>query len=375
MNTLHKLSLLILIGTLTACAPKGDNSITVEPSPLTLTADSAGRVEKDLTFRIPRRAMSRRSRLVVTPVVEAAGGREEMTPLVIDRSLYNKKKVRRMVLEQYVDPYALSAHEMGKSESLELPYTLSATLPSGQRGQLSALVTEDGCGACTSLDTLQIATIEPYVAPVKARHKVVTRRPRRKVRQKVETGEGVAHLQFVISRYDIRPEMANNRAELEKMAAVLGPVLNDTSAQVLGITISGVASVDGPLGFNTTLALNRARSAREWLCQNLSLCEEQANLITIGSRPEGWTPVIEAMEADHHPDAPRVREIVEQHKGESDDVAERIIRRLPVWRTIANKYLQPDRKVTYTYSYTRKGVTEEYDDYDDMEEIITYVEE
>lgn len=81
------------------------------------------------------------------------------------------------------------------------------------------------------------------------------------------------------------------------------------------------------------------------------------------------------MQADQHPQAAALRRIVAQHEGESDDVAEAIIRRLPVWRDIASRYLQADRKVTYTYSYTHKGQTEEYDDYNDMEEIITEVEE
>lgn len=372
---------LFFLAALTACAPKGDNAITVSPTPLDIQADSTGRAQAQVTFSVPRQAVSRRARLVITPTLLAANGQsEEMEPLVVDASIYNKKKLRRMALEGYQDPYARQARLMGPDKVLSLPYTLTAQLPSGVDAKVDAVVTEDGCGACTGLATLPVARIRGYVMPVpvvkpepvKEKKAKIIRRPKRKVRQKIEHGEGVARLEFVINLYDIRPAMGRNAQELQHMVDDLRPILEDTTAIIHSITISGMASVDGPLKFNTTLAANRAKSAREWLCTTLGLCDEQRALISYDSKPEGWEPVIAAMEADNHPYAAKVRQCVDKYKGQSDDIPEALIRRMPCWKDIREKYLQKDRRVTYTYTYSHKGVTEEYDDYDDMEETVVY---
>lgn len=366
----HGAALLVALVLSAGCSSQRDGRISIAEDPLTVTADTAGAVRTDVTFRVPRSAFSTRSRLIIVPEVVYDDARvQALDPLVMDAPIYGKKRVRREVLEDYVDPYARVARRVELEREMTFPYTLCARLERGHSARVRAVVTEDGCGACTGLDTVDVARL---VSPKKKVVKVL--RPRRKVRTKVEHGQGVARLEFVMNMHDIRPDMGDNRAELARMAADLGPVLKDTSATILGIEICGVASVDGPLGFNTKLSLDRAREARAWLCANLGLCEDMSRLISVSSRPEGWGPVVEAMERDGHKDAAKVREIAEKYKDEPDDVAERVIRKMACWPDIRDRYLQRDRKVTYSYSFSHAGVTEEYDDMDDMEEIEMEVE-
>lgn len=63
------------------------------------------------------------------------------------------------------------------------------------------------------------------------------------------------------------------------------------------------------------------------------------------------------MTRDGHPDSVAVKEILERHAGENDDVAERYIRRLPCWPDIRENYLQKDRKVEYAYTYVIRNFT------------------
>lgn len=145
---------------------------------------------------------------------------------------------------------------------------------------------------------------------------------------------------------------------MEKMLRALTPVLKDTLSSVNSITIYGVASADGPLAFNTTLAENRATSAKFWLTEQLSLTGEQQRTIRTGSRPEGWGPVLAAMVQNGNPDSLQVKEILTRYADADDDVQEYHIRCLPCWSSIRN-LLPKDRKVKYTYSYTiRNFVTD-----------------
>ena len=107
------------------------------------------------------------------------------------------------------------------------------------------------------------------------------------------------------------------------------------------------------------MARNRANSARQWLNGQLSISSDVQRRITIGSRPEGWWPVYEAMHADGHPDSLAVKHILETYTQGNDDVQERYIRRLPCWPDIRAKYLQKDRNVVYTYTYTIRSFTDD----------------
>ena len=79
--------------------------------------------------------------------------------------------------------------------------------------------------------------------------------------------------------------------------------------------------------------------------QQLGIKPEVQRLIKVGSRPEGWQPVLDAMVIDDHPDAHKVRAILDRYANQNDDVAERYIRQLACWKDIRAKYLQKDRKV------------------------------
>lgn len=141
------------------------------------------------------------------------------------------------------------------------------------------------------------------------------------------------------------------------MLDALQPILEDTLAILNGVTITGLASADGSLAFNTTLSRNRAQSAKNWLATRLRLDAAAQRTFKVSSRPEGWEPVLAAMTVAGDEDSMAVKDILEKYRNENDDVQERHIRRRPCWNNIKNRYLQKDRKVEYVYTYTMKSFT------------------
>lgn len=365
-RNIHYITLLTAsLGLLAGCASnrQAAKTVTATPSPYVLTPDSANRVRMEMLFHVPENYFSRRSRLVITPqlVVEDTV-KEEYMPLVLDAPIYNKKINRKKVLDNYMDPLEDRAVKADKaSRAFDLPYRETVQLPEGtEEGRIVAVVSTDGCGECTGIDTIDIAAISNPVTlmkDVKEALQLSWIEPEFVIRPKIMEGKGVANLQFVINKSDINLSMGNNRKELDDMVRTLSPVLEDTLATLNSITITGMASADGSLAFNTPLARNRAAAAKQWLADQLNIQPKVQRLISVGSRPEGWEPVLAAMVTNGDPDAAAVKEILEKYKEDNDDVQERYIRRLPCWNRIKNNYLQKDRKVEYVYAYTLKSFT------------------
>lgn len=350
--TLFAASVSLLAGC--ASQKQAEKRITLSPTPYVLTPDDGRNADMDVVFHVPENYFTKRSRLVIVPqLVVGDTVKEEYFPLVVDAPVYQKKLKRREVLENYTDTLAAGIRKIDDTSlSFDLPYSEIVTLPEGvDTARVVAVVSTDGCGECTGIDTLDVATIGRPSLYVKWME------PRFEVRPKVVDGKGEAHLQFAINKYDIRMELGNNRAELGAMLETLTPVLKDTLATINTFTITGMASADGSLAFNTRLAENRANAAKEWVAEQLSLTNAQKNRIKTDSRPEGWQPVLDSMIKDGNADSVKVKDILEQYADKNDDVQERYIRRLACWNTIRDKYLSKDRKVEYTYSYTIKSFT------------------
>lgn len=334
--------------------------ITVGPV-ATLVPDSTSSVTVDVTVEVPAHAFSKRSRLVVVPqLLSADTVVAECAPLVLDAPVYRKKMERRQELHDYKDSLLASAQAVSHRKSYSFPYQERVTVPADiSGGRITAVISADGCGECSLVDSVDMAYIgnlPTLIAPKEELH-LNWMEPKYVIRPKVIKGQGEALLQFVINRHDINLNMGNNREEMNRMLETLQRVATDSLATLQTVSIYGMASADGSYAFNTTLSRNRAQAARRWLEQQLQIDLEQQVAFSIGSRPEGWMPVLQAMRADRHPDTLLVQQILEKYPGENDDPAEYRIRRLACWPDIRARYLQKDRKVEYEYTYTVRNFT------------------
>lgn len=343
------------------CAALREERMVAVSPVKSLTPDSTSVVHVDVDVRVPRKAFSGRSRLIIVPHLMRNDSIVSVCrALVLDAPIYSKKLERRTTVYGYVDPLAANARKIDNRDEIVVPYVESVSVPDTlDGGRIVAIVTTDGCGECTAMDTVDMAYITnvPTLLDPKKSWQLNWIEPEFVVRPKVMQGKGEALLQFLINRHDINLNLGDNREEMNKMLSVLENIVSDSLATLNDLSIYGMASADGSYAFNTTLAENRAASAKRWLVSRLRLSVAQARMIRVGSRPEGWMPVLEAMRKDGHADTSKVQAILEKYRAENDDVAERYIRRLACWRDIRENYLQGDRKVEYEYTYTLKSFT------------------
>lgn len=347
--------------TIAGCAVSDKaRKVTVAPVK-TLTPDSVSAVDVDVTINVPAHAFTRRSRMIVVPqLINNDTMVAECRAIVLDAPIYSKKTERRTKLEGYVDTLAAHSDKVDNRKEILVPYKERVSVPADiQGGRIVAVLSTDGCGECEVTDTVDMAYIANLPTLIKPKETMQLNwiEPEFVIRPKVVEGRGEALLQFVIDRYDINLSLGNNEKEMNTMLSVLQKIVNDSLATLNSVSIYGMASADGSFTYNTVLSRNRANSAKKWLVGKLGFTSKQAEGFSVGSRPEGWLPVLEAMRADGHKDTLKVKEILDKYNAENDDAAERYIRRLSCWRDIREKYLQKDRKVVYEYTYTLKSFT------------------
>lgn len=351
------ISLLALAG----CGTTGTGKqIYVSPSAAVVTPDSMNQVNVDAEILVPGKAFTKRSRLIILPqVLKKDTLLAEGTPIVLDAPVFSKKNERRILLDGYRDTLAALSQKVDNRETHTLAYkeSLQLNVASANGARVVGVVTTDGCGECSAVDTLLLASVSDPVSLVDVKQlKLYWIEPEFVIRPKIVEGRGEAHLQFAMNKYDINMKLGRNETEMNGMLGALEKILADSLATLNKVEIYGMASADGSFAFNTTLARNRASSAKTWLLSRLG--EDIKVPFSIGSRPEGWMPVLNAMTVDGHPDSLKVKEIIERYKDqENDDTAERYIRRLSCWSDIRARYLQSDRKVEYVYTYTLKSFT------------------
>ena len=351
---------LIPMAVATGAVPDKSKKVTVDPVK-TLTPDSASAVNVDVMINVPARAFSSRSRLIIVPqLISNDTMVSECRAMVLDAPIYSKKMERRVKLEGYVDTLAENSGRVNNHENQSIPYIERVSVPENiDGGRIIAVLSTDGCGECEVTDTVDVAYIAniPTLIEPKKSLQLNWIEPEFVIRPKVLKGKGEALLQFVINRYDINLSLGNNESEMNGMLSTLQKITSDSLAVLNSVSIYGMASADGSFAFNTKLSENRAKSAKNWLIKQLNLSNEVYSQFSVGSRPEGWLPVLEAMRADGHKDTVKVKEILSKYNAENDDVAERYIRKLSCWPDIRSKYLQKDRKVEYEYTYTIKSFT------------------
>lgn len=354
-------NLVLIAVSLAGCTSVGtQKSITANPSPCVLTPDRYGNASMDVELKIPSGFMSKRMCLTVTPrLMTGDEVLKTYPPIVREGSVYHKKQIRQEVFGSYTASDTDDGEIINVSEQNIIQIHQKIILPMGiNTARVVGLITTDGCGKCETYGELDLALLSsPLTLLPELNLQTIWDDTQKTVAPKIFNGREEARLQFEINKSDINPELGSNRSELQRVLSKLRPVVRDRYSTLNALRITGMASADGPLKFNTELSRDRAMAASEWLKSSINFPAKSERKIKVTSMPEGWGPVLEAMKDDNHPDAPKVERIIEKYSDKDDDVAEKYIRELKSWNEIAAKYLAKDRKVEFEYTYTVKNFT------------------
>ena len=112
--------------------------------------------------------------------------------------------------------------------------------------------------------------------------------------KKVRNLHGTAFINFVVNRWEMKPDYMDNRRELRKITDTLDVMTADPNIAVKQIKIHGWASPESPYEHNRMLATNRAQSLTDYVRQTYRL---PANVFAPAeATPENWIGLREAVE-------------------------------------------------------------------------------
>ena len=105
---------------------------------------------------------------------------------------------------------------------------------------------------------------------------------------------GTAFINFVVDRWEMRPDYMDNRRELRKITDTLDVMTADPNISVKQIKIHGWASPESPYEHNRMLATNRAQSLTDYLRHTYNL--PASVFAAPEATPENWIGLREAVE-------------------------------------------------------------------------------
>lgn len=168
------------------------------------------------------------------------------------------------------------------------------------------------------------------------------------VKHRAESGS--ARLNFVVDKYDIRPDFGNNAAELRKIRQTIDLVKTDKDVELTGIRLHGYASPDGRYAHNAELAANRTNALRNYLRNYYSKLSE--SLFTAESTPEDWKGVRDYFAASDLKEKDALLKITDSNR--TPDEKDRYFAQYygDLYRSLLLKTVYPSlRRTDYTVTY------------------------
>ena len=166
---------------------------------------------------------------------------------------------------------------------------------------------------------------------------------------------GTAFINFVVNRWEMKPDYMDNRRELRKITDTLDVMTADPNISVKLIKIHGWASPESPYEHNRMLATNRAQSLTDYVRRAYNL---PANVFARPeATPENWVGLREAVQQaslDILPHRSDILDIIDDMSLEPDPKEWRIKMKYPEEYQYLLKNVYPhlrrsDYEITFEY--------------------------
>ena len=137
--------------------------------------------------------------------------------------------------------------------------------------------------------------------------------------KKIRNLHGTAFINFVVDRWEMKPDYMDNYRELRKITDTLDVMTRDPNISVKMIKIHGWASPESPYEHNRMLATNRAQSLTEYVRHTYNL---PANVFAPAeATPENWIGLrqaVEQMSTDALPHRKEILALIDDNSLEPD---------------------------------------------------------
>lgn len=291
--------------------------------------------------------LGKNQQVIYTPVLTSLDGANR---LVLDKIVLNGKNISIIEERSPKTRVAGAAQSLrrvnGTAQSVN--YRVSAPYRSWMDNSTLSL-SEDlcGCGDLKSQDSEDLATYG-YVPEDLHQGMILCVEPQIE-EPKIRNEKGSASVDFVVDKYDIRPDYRNNAAEINKIISTIDVVRNDANVKITDISIHAYASPEDTYEHNTFLAENRAKSLTEYV---KSLYDIPGDIFKVEFTPENWEGLREYVAASDLEHRHEILDVIDDPELDPDKKDWRIKGRYPEDYAFLLKEVFPGlRRSDYIISY------------------------
>ncbi|MCC8088895.1 MAG: DUF3868 domain-containing protein [Rikenellaceae bacterium] len=207
--------------------------------------------------------------LILIPYLKAEQGTQSIIlPQVVINGKINQRLYKRTLT---LDPESkdrmsgITVVGTDKDNATNIYYRVSTPYMSWMDNSVVNLQEElSGCNGERSL--ISVSTLANFTYQEPAPPVVIASAPQPPKTTVVEyEKEGSAYIDFVVGKYDLRPDFRNNQYELGKIEETIRSITQNDDAEITGIYLTGFASPEGTYEFNQILSMNRAESVKTYL--------------------------------------------------------------------------------------------------------------
>lgn len=272
-----------------------------------------GRVTLDFIVTLPKQLLGKSRSVVITPVLHKPDESVPLEDLVIRGgrfSLLQERDYWQYGKYRWVyDPDSVEAERMF-NRLVKFPYPEDARLDSvvERRGMMeyyysqevptdetSKRMTVTLQGKVVGIDdsgySLPASDTLSYV--VSSMLSFIDTVPRYRIRiiDKYVTVTDRSYIQFMVGRTDVKEDLGENRAQLDKIETLMRRILEQQEFYVDTITLTAASSPDGRTALNDAIAEGRARALKRYLACRFG--RQIDTLLTLRRVGEDWNTLIE----------------------------------------------------------------------------------
>lgn len=339
-----------------------------------------GRVTLDFIITLPKLLLGKSRSVVITPVLHKPDEAVPLEDLVIRGGRFSLLQERDYwQYEKYrwvYDPDSVEAERMF-NRLVKFPYPEDARLDSvvERRGmmeyyysqevptdEISKRMTVTLQGKVVGIDdsayTLPSSDTLSYV--VSSMLSFVDTVPRYRIRiiDKYVTVTDRSYIQFMVGRTDVKEDLGENRAQLDKIETLMRRILEQQEFYVDTITLTAASSPDGRTALNDAIAEGRARALKRYLACRFG--RQIDTLLTLRRVAEDWAELASRIRTDSEiGNRKAILELIAAEK--NPDRREQIIRqRFPKDYAYIRSMIYPQlRAVNFRYNLRRKGMVKD----------------
>lgn len=283
--------------------------------------------------------------LQVTPILQAHDGSEQMElhPITVSG------RTRAIVLKRAGDKADIIRNkrkEQSYHYTTEIPFALWM-----KEASLTLYAKSYGCAGCELGDYQTIITGSALAPLYKPTYRFAMLTPEGEETKRREESL-TAQINFLVSKTDLRPDLGNNRSELNRIEAKLKELTSNKDLSVDALSLTGYASPEGTAELNDRLAKGRVESIASYLVGKYPPFKGHYSSQAMGADWAGLQAAVEESTLEHKD---RIVEIIQTIPPSERTAALRAIDKGQTYATLLQTIYPPLRRTVITFSFVVKG--------------------